>query len=146
MFPKDYHYEVQVMITLISADKEPCSPTRWPRWPPRPRFSISDIPFAGPISEVRVARIDGKFQINPKTADQARADMDLMVGATADSVAMVEGEMDEVSEEEMVEAIAFAHEAMKEPRCACKRSLAAVGRSRVESKARLPQVRGETRT
>nr|GFD53468.1 polyribonucleotide nucleotidyltransferase 2, mitochondrial [Tanacetum cinerariifolium] len=76
-------------------------------------LSISDIPFAGPISEVRVARIDGQFQINPKTSDLQRADMDLIVGATGDSVAMVEGEMDEVSEEEMVAAIAFAHEAIK---------------------------------
>lgn len=113
MFPKDYHYEVQVMITLISADKT-VQPDALAALAASAALSISDIPFAGPISEVRVARIDGKLQINPLTADIARADIDLIVGATADSVAMVEGEMDEVSEEEMVEAIAYAHEAIKE--------------------------------
>ncbi|MBD2716805.1 polyribonucleotide nucleotidyltransferase [Microvirga sp. STR05] len=113
MFPKDYHYEVQVMITLISADKT-VQPDALAALAASAALSISDIPFAGPISEVRVARIDGKMQINPLTADIARADIDLIVGATADSVAMVEGEMNEVSEEEMVEAIAFAHEAIKE--------------------------------
>ncbi|QNH60470.1 polyribonucleotide nucleotidyltransferase [Hymenobacter sediminicola] len=113
MFPKDYHYEVQVMITLISADKT-VQPDALAALAASAALSISDIPFAGPISEVRVARIDGKLQINPLTADIARADIDLIVGATADSVAMVEGEMNEVSEEEMVEAIAFAHEAIKE--------------------------------
>ncbi|MFD2787289.1 polyribonucleotide nucleotidyltransferase [Hymenobacter rubripertinctus] len=112
MFPKDYHYEVQVMITLISADKT-VQPDALAALAASAALSISDIPFAGPISEVRVARIDGKLQINPLTADIARADIDLIVGATADSVAMVEGEMDEVSEEEMVEAIAYAHEAIK---------------------------------
>jgi polyribonucleotide nucleotidyltransferase len=112
MFPKDYHYEVQVMITLISADKE-VQPDALAALAASAALSISDIPFAGPISEVRVARIDGQFQINPKTSDLQRADMDLIVGATGDSVAMVEGEMDEVSEEEMVAAIAFAHEAIK---------------------------------
>ncbi|OUJ74653.1 polyribonucleotide nucleotidyltransferase [Hymenobacter crusticola] len=113
MFPKDYHYEVQVMISLISADKE-VQPDALAALAASAALSISDIPFAGPISEVRVARIDGKLQINPKTADIARADIDLIVGATLDSVAMVEGEMSEVSEEEMVEAIAVAHEAIKE--------------------------------
>ncbi len=113
MFPKDYHYEVQVMISLISADKD-VQPDALAALAASAALSVSDIPFAGPISEVRVARIDGKLQINPKTDDIARADIDLIVGATADSVAMVEGEMDEVSEEEMVEAIAYAHEAIKE--------------------------------
>ena len=128
MFPKDYHYEVQVMITLISADKT-VMPDQLAALAASAALSISDIPFAGPISEVRVARIDGKFQINPKTADLARADMDLMVGATMDSVAMVEGEMSEVSEEEMVEAIAFAHEAIK-AQCQLQLDLAAaVGRT-----------------
>ncbi|TGD80379.1 polyribonucleotide nucleotidyltransferase [Hymenobacter wooponensis] len=113
MFPKDYHYEVQVMISLISADKD-VQPDALAALAASAALSVSDIPFAGPISEVRVARIDGKLQINPKTADIERADIDLIVGATADSVAMVEGEMNEVSEEEMVEAIAYAHEAIKE--------------------------------
>jgi len=113
MFPKDYHYEVQVMISLISADKE-VQPDALAALAASAALSISDIPFAGPISEVRVARIDGKLQINPKSADIARADIDLIVGATIDSVAMVEGEMNEVSEEEMVEAIAAGHEAIKD--------------------------------
>ena len=113
MFPKDYHYEVQVMISLISADKE-VQLDALAALAASAALSISDIPFAGPISEVRVARIDGKLQINPKSADIARADIDLIVGATLDSVAMVEGEMSEVSEEEMVEAIAAAHEAIKD--------------------------------
>ncbi|GGF08616.1 polyribonucleotide nucleotidyltransferase [Hymenobacter cavernae] len=113
MFPKDYHYEVQVMISLISADKD-VQPDALAALAASAALSISDIPFAGPISEVRVARIDGKLQINPKTADIARADIDLIVGATMDSVAMVEGEMSEVSEEEMVAAIAAGHEAIKD--------------------------------
>jgi polyribonucleotide nucleotidyltransferase len=128
MFPKDYHYEVQVMITLISADKE-VQPDALAALAASAALSISDIPFAGPISEVRVARIDGQFQINPKTSDLERADMDLMVGATADSVAMVEGAMKEVSEEEMVAAIAFGHEAIK-AQCQLQTELAlAVGRT-----------------
>jgi polyribonucleotide nucleotidyltransferase len=128
MFPKDYHYEVQVMITLISADPT-VQPDQLAALAASAALSISDIPFAGPISEVRVARVDGKFMINPLTADLARADMDLMVGATMDSVAMVEGEMDEVSEEEMVAAIAVAHEAIK-AQCQLQLDLAAaVGRT-----------------
>ena len=76
-------------------------------------LAVSDIPFNGPISEVRVARIDGQFVINPKASDLKSADIDMIVGGSIDSVAMVEGEMNEVSEEEMLEAIAFAHEAIK---------------------------------
>ena len=131
MFPKDYHYEVQVMITLISADKT-VQPDALAALAASAALSISDIPFAGPISEVRVARIDGKLQINPTTADQARADIDLIVGATADSVAMVEGEMNEVSEEEMVEAIAYAHEAVKEQVRVQKELAAEVEKSHVK--------------
>lgn len=131
MFPKDYHYEVQVMITLISADKT-VQPDALAALAASAALAISDIPFAGPISEVRVARIDGKLQINPLTADIARADIDLIVGATADSVAMVEGEMNEVSEEEMVEAIAFAHEAIKEQVRVQQELAAAVEKSHVK--------------
>jgi len=131
MFPKDYHYEVQVMITLISADKT-VQPDALAALAASAALSISDIPFAGPISEVRVARIDGKLQINPLTADIARADIDLIVGATADSVAMVEGEMNEVSEEEMVEAIAYAHEAIKEQVRVQQELAAAVEKSHVK--------------
>ncbi|QDA62034.1 polyribonucleotide nucleotidyltransferase [Hymenobacter jejuensis] len=131
MFPKDYHYEVQVMITLISADKA-VQPDALAALAASAALSVSDIPFAGPISEVRVARIDGKLQINPLTVDIARADIDLIVGATADSVAMVEGEMNEVSEEEMVEAIAYAHEAIKEQVRAQQELAAAVEKSHVK--------------
>ena len=131
MFPKDYHYEVQVMITLISADKT-VQPDALAALAASAALSISDIPFAGPISEVRVARIDGKLQINPTTADQARADIDLIVGATADSVAMVEGEMSEVREEEMVDAIAYAHEAIKEQVRVQKELAAEVEKSHVK--------------
>ncbi|MBC6990001.1 polyribonucleotide nucleotidyltransferase [Hymenobacter sp. BT491] len=131
MFPKDYHYEVQVMITLISADKA-VQPDALAALAASAALSVSDIPFAGPISEVRVARIDGKLQINPLTVDIARADIDLIVGATADSVAMVEGEMNEVSEEEMVEAIAYAHEAIKEQVRVQQELAAAVEKSHVK--------------
>ena len=76
-------------------------------------LSVSDIPFNGPISEVRVIRIDNDFIINPAPEQIENSDIDLIVGASADSVAMVEGEMDEVSEKEMIDAIKFAHEAIK---------------------------------
>ena len=76
-------------------------------------LSVSDIPFNGPISEVRVIRIDNDFIINPTPEQIEKSDIDLIVGASADSVAMVEGEMDEVSEKEMIDAIKFAHEAIK---------------------------------
>merc|ERR1711935_1163067 len=87
-------------------------------------IAISDIPFNGPISECRVARIDGSFMINPSSEQLANADIDLMVGASADSVAMVEGEMNEVSEAEMIEAIKIGHEAIK-AQCAAQLELAA---------------------
>lgn len=131
MFPKDYHYEVQVMVTLISADKT-VQPDALAALAASAALSVSDIPFAGPISEVRVARIDGKLHINPLTADIARADIDLIVGATADSVAMVEGEMNEVSEEEMVEAIAYAHQAIREQVRAQQELAAEVEKSHVK--------------
>lgn len=113
MFPEDYHAETQVIINLISADAE-ILPDALAALAASAAISVSDIPFNGPISEVRVARIDGQFQINPLLSDLKRADIDLMVGGSADSVAMVEGEMNEVSEEEMLEAIRVAHEAIKE--------------------------------
>ncbi len=112
MFPEDYHAETQISINLISADAE-VMPDALAALAASAALAVSDIPFNGPISEVRVARIDGQFIINPKVSDISRADIDLMVGATFDSVAMVEGEMNEVSEAEMLEAIQFAHEAIK---------------------------------
>ena len=77
-------------------------------------IQLSDIPFEYPISEVRVARVDGMFVINPSKEQLAESDIDIMIGASQDSVAMVEGEFDEISEEEMLDAISFGHEAIKD--------------------------------
>lgn len=112
LFPKDYHAETQVMISLISYDPE-VMPDSLAGLAASAAIAVSDIPFAGPMSEVRVARKDGNFIINPSDADLQASDVDMMVGATAESVVMVEGEMDEISEKEMLEAIQFAHEAIK---------------------------------
>lgn len=126
LFPKDYHYEVQVLISLISADQE-VLPDALAALAASAALAITDIPFNGPISEVRVARIDGKFVINPLRADQERADIDLIVGASEDAVMMVEGEMNEVQEADMIEAIRVAHDAIKQ-HCRVQRELAeAVG-------------------
>ena len=100
------------MISLNSHDKD-VKPDALAALAASAAISISDIPFNGPISEVRVARIDGEFIINPSSTELENADIDLMVGASMDSVAMVEGEMSEVSESEMIEAIKFAHEAIR---------------------------------
>ena len=112
LFPKDYHAETQVMIQLMSHD-ENVMPDALAGLAASAAIQLSDIPFEAPISEVRVARINGEFIINPSAAQLAEADIDLMVGASKEFVAMVEGEMDEVSEEEMAEAIKIAHEAIK---------------------------------
>ncbi|ATA88490.1 polyribonucleotide nucleotidyltransferase [Capnocytophaga stomatis] len=112
LFPKDYHAETQVMIQLMSHDDN-VMPDALAGLAASACIAVSDIPFDGPISEVRVARIDGKFVINPNREQLAQSDMDIMVGASKDFVAMVEGEMDEVSEKDMAEAIKFAHEAIK---------------------------------
>ncbi|MFT2007733.1 polyribonucleotide nucleotidyltransferase [Pontibacter sp. 13R65] len=112
LFPSDYHAETQVTINMISADKE-VLPDALAALAASAALAVSDIPFNGPISEVRVARIDGQFVINPLATDLLRADIDMIVGASMESVSMVEGEMNEVSEEEMLEAISFAHEAIK---------------------------------
>ena len=113
LFPDDYHAETQVLIYLISGDKNTL-PDALAALAASSALTISDIPFNGPISEVRVGRINGKLVINPSVADIDNMDIDIMVAATIDNVVMVEGEMDEISEEEMVEAISFAHEAIKE--------------------------------
>lgn len=113
MFPDDYHADTQVLISLISADTE-ILPDALAALAASAALMVSDIPFNGPISEVRVARIDGQFVINPLLSDLSRADIDLIVGASIEGVAMVEGEMNEVSEEEMLAAIEFAHEAIKD--------------------------------
>lgn len=112
LFPKDYHNEVQVMIQLMSHD-ENVMPDALAGLAASAAIQLSDFPFECPISEVRVARVDGKLIINPSRAQLDTSDIDMIVGASVDSVMMVEGEMDECSEEEMVEAIKFAHEAIK---------------------------------
>ena len=112
LFPKDYHNETQVMIQLMSHD-ENVMPDALAGLAASTAIQLSDIPFEMPISEVRVARIDGNFVINPSRAQLEEADIDIMVGASKDSVMMVEGEMEECSEEEMVDAIKFAHEFIK---------------------------------
>lgn len=124
MFPSDYHAETQVIIQLLSYDNE-TMPDSLAGFAASAALAVSDIPFDGPISEVRVARIGGQFVINPAKSQLAEADIDLMVGASADSIAMVEGEMKEVSEAEMVEAIKAAHEAIKD-QVAAQKALAAM--------------------
>jgi polyribonucleotide nucleotidyltransferase len=111
MFPEDYHADVQVMISLISADKN-IMPDCLAGLAASAALAVSDIPFNGPISEVRVAKIDGKLVINPYLSDLERATMDLIVAGSDKDIVMVEGECDEVSEEDMVEAIEFAHKAI----------------------------------
>ena len=112
LFPKDYHAETQVMIQLMSHDEE-VMPDALAGLAASTAIQLSDFPFECAISEARVARIDGEFVINPSREQLAQSDIDMMVGASADSVMMVEGEMDEISEEEMADAIKFAHEAIK---------------------------------
>jgi len=112
LFPEDFHAETFVTISLISAEKD-IMPDALAGFAASAALAISDIPFHGPISEVRVARINGKFVINPVYSDLAKADLDMLVGATYDNILMVEGEMKEVSEAEMLEAIKIAHEAIK---------------------------------
>ena len=122
LFPKDYHAETQVMIQLMSHD-ENVMPDALAGLAASAAIQLSDLPFETPISEVRVARVNGEFIINPSREVLAEADIDMMVGASADSVMMVEGEMDECSEEEMADAIKFAHEAIK-VQCAAQVKLA----------------------
>lgn len=112
LFPDDFHAETFVTINLISADKD-IIPDSLAGLAASAALMVSDIPFHGPISEVRVARIDGSFFVNPTATQLKEADMDLIVGATFDNIMMVEGEMKEVSEAEMLEALKVAHEAIK---------------------------------
>jgi polyribonucleotide nucleotidyltransferase len=111
MFPEDYHSDTQVMISLISADKN-IMPDCLAGLAASAAIAVSDIPFNGPISEVRVAKIDGKLVINPYLDDLQRATMEFLVAGTEQDIVMVEGEADEISETEMVEAIEFAHKAI----------------------------------
>jgi len=113
LFPKDYHNEVQVMIQLVSHDPY-VMPDALAGLAASTAIQLSDFPFECPISEVRVGRLDGQFIINPSRTQLEASDIDMIIGASQDSVMMVEGEMDECSEDEMVEAIKFAHEAIKD--------------------------------
>lgn len=112
LFPSDFHAEVFVTVTLISADKD-IMPDALAGLAASAALAVSDIPFGGPISEVRVSRINGEFVINPTFSQNVDADLDIMVGATIDNILMVEGEMKEVSEAVMLDAIKFAHEEIK---------------------------------
>jgi len=112
LFPSDYHADTQVMISLISADKN-IMPDCLAGLAASAAISVSDIPFNGPISEVRVAKIDGQLVINPGRTELEKATLEFMVAGSATDIVMVEGEADEIAEAEMVEAIAFAHEAIK---------------------------------
>ncbi|MCH4553622.1 MULTISPECIES: polyribonucleotide nucleotidyltransferase [Aestuariibaculum] len=112
LFPKDYHSETQIMIQLMSHDPE-VMPDALAGLAASAAIQLSDIPFETPISEVRVGRINGELIINPSLAQLEESDIDMVIGASSDSVMMVEGEMKEISEEEMTEAIKFAHEAIK---------------------------------
>ena len=112
LFPKDYHYETQVMIQLMSHD-ENVMPDSLAGLAASTVIQLSDIPFEYPISEVRVARIDGEFIVNPSREQLNDSDIDIMVGASYESVSMVEGEFDEISEQEMTDAIKFGHDAIK---------------------------------
>ncbi|WP_016777504.1 polyribonucleotide nucleotidyltransferase [Anaerophaga thermohalophila] len=112
LFPEDYHADTFVSVSLISADSE-STPDALAGLAASAALAVSDIPFGGPISEVRVARINGELKINPPASELKEADLDLIVAASKENIMMVEGEMDEVSEAELLEAMKFAHEAIK---------------------------------
>ena len=123
MFPEDYHADTQVMISLISADKD-IMPDCLAGLAASAALSVSDIPFNGPISEVRVAKIDGKLVINPTLSQLATATLEFIVAGSEYDINMVEGEAAEIQEAELVEAIKFAHTAIKH-QCFIQKELAA---------------------
>ena len=123
LFPADFHAETAVMISLISYDANVMADSL-AGLAASAAIAVSDVPFEAPISEVRVGRVAGEMIVNPSSAQLAEADIDIMVAATYDNIMMVEGEMDEVSEEEMLEAIKVAHEAIK-VHCKIQEELAA---------------------
>ena len=131
LFPSDYHAEVQMLVSLISVDED-VAPDALAALAASAALTVSDIPFNGPISEVRVARVNGEFVVNPSISETEEADIELIVAASLDNIMMVEGEMDEVSEAEMLEAIKVAHEAIK-VQCQAQIDLAAqVEKSKVK--------------
>ena len=123
LFPDNYHAEVQVIVTLISSD-ETILPDALACLAASSALAVSDIPFNGPVSEVRVARVDGTYVVNPLITQLETADIDIIVAATEANIMMVEGEMKEVSEQAMVDAIEFAHKHIK---LACKAQLELAG-------------------
>lgn len=131
LFPKDYHAETQVMIQLISHDEQ-IQADSLAGLAASAALTISDIPFEGPVSEVRVVKVNGQLKVNPGYEDTQKATIDLMVGGTDDSVTMVEGQMQEVSEEEMIEAIEFAHQAIKQQIEAQKKLAERIEKSKVK--------------
>ncbi|WP_291861537.1 polyribonucleotide nucleotidyltransferase [Marinilabilia sp.] len=122
LFPEDYHADTFVNVSLISADSESV-PDCLAGLAASAALSVSDIPFAGPISEVRVARINGELKVNPAATELKEADLEIIVAASMDNIMMVEGEMAEASEAELLEAMKFAHEAIK-VQCAAQIELA----------------------
>ena len=122
LFPDDYHAEVFVTINLISAEKD-IMPDSLAGLAASAALAVSDIPFNGPISEVRVSRVNGELIVNPTFSQLETADLDIVVGATYENIMMVEGEMKEVSEDVMLEALRVAHEAIK-PQCLAQKELA----------------------
>ncbi|WP_346984634.1 polyribonucleotide nucleotidyltransferase [Chryseobacterium sp. POE27] len=128
LFPEDFHAEVQVMISLISYDGQTI-PDDLAGLAASAAIAITDIPFNGPMSEVRVVRFDGELAINPSYEALKESELDIMVGATKDSIVMVEGEMKEISEQEMLEAIIFAHAEIKKQIEAQERLAEKVGKA-----------------
>lgn len=122
LFPSDFHTEVFVNVILFSADGVD-QPDALAGFAASAAMACSDIPIECPISEVRVARINGEYVVDPTTEQMKDADMDIMVGATKDNIMMVEGEMDEVSEQDLIQALKVAHEAIK-PMCVLQEELA----------------------
>jgi len=112
LFPEDYHADTQVLVYLISSDENHL-PDQYAGLAASTALALSDIPFNGPISEVRVARIDGKLVLNPLRDELERADIDMIVSGTINDINMVEGEMSEVSEADMLAAMQFAHDHIK---------------------------------
>ena len=123
LFPDNFHAETQVLVTLISGDRTNL-PDALAGLAASSALAVSNIPWNGPISEVRVGRVDGKMVINPSVADMERSDIDMIVAATIDNIMMVEGEMNEISEADMVEALNAAHAAIK-VQCQAQLDLAA---------------------
>ncbi|MCK6639081.1 MAG: polyribonucleotide nucleotidyltransferase [Bacteroidia bacterium] len=131
LFPEDYHADTQVLIYLISSDKS-INPDCLAGFAASAAIAVSDIPFNGPISEVRVGRINGKFILNPTLAEMEQSDIDMMVAGSAKDIMMVEGEMKEVSEADMLEAIKFAHEGIRKMITAINELAAMVEKSKVK--------------